>query len=134
MKWTCRDKGENWPSELEWAEYFTKEWAPKLLTEPHLVDIHFQLQSFQCACRLNYTADYAGKVEQFEQDFNYILYQMGIQEASNFTHIKSNQGGMRFTAEYYFNKLPQDLVHKIYDAYKLDYVTLGYPKPTFIND
>ena len=79
-------------------------------------------------CNLNY--QFIGKIETFEKDSKYVMERVGmntskIPEKNKRRNLSSGNSTEEMT-KYLFSHLPNTLMQKLYDSYKIDFEMFDY--------
>ena len=85
-------------------------------------------------CNLKY--DLIGKMETFTQDSNYIMEKIGMKSpkivADEKEHVSSGNSSEEMAKDL-FAKLPNHLIEKLYDLYKLDFEMFDYEYKQYLS-
>ena len=98
-------------------------------------DVHVMPFWKRCdMCNLNY--DLIGKMETFTQDSNYIMEKIGMKSpkivVAEKEHVSSGNSSEEM-AKNLFARLPNDLIEKLYDLYKLDFEMFDYEYKQYLS-
>ncbi|XP_068246381.1 carbohydrate sulfotransferase 11-like [Palaemon carinicauda] len=96
------------------------------------INNHWRPQYNLCyACSVPY--DYIIKQETFDEDLQYLTDKLNITEVK--VSLKSNSfAKSNKTYEDHFRDIPKDLIKKILNLYRLDFLLFGYEVPKFFKD
>ena len=81
-------------------------------------------------CHLNY--EVIGKMETFTNDSNYIMAKTGMRPSIEQAHISSG-GSTSDLAKDYFANVPNQLIEKLQQLYKIDFEMFDYDIQDFLS-
>ena len=81
-------------------------------------------------CYLDY--EVIGKMETFTNDSNYIMSKTGMKTSIEQDHVSSG-GSTSDKAKVYFAKLPNTLIEKLHQWYKIDFEMFNYEHKDFLS-
>ena len=104
-----------------------------LLVEKKLGEVDPHIEPFWRACDYCYL-DYEviGKMDTFTNDSNYIMSKTGMRASIEQEHISSG-GSTSDLAKVYFAKLPNKLIEKLHQLYKIDFEMFNYDHKDFLS-
>ena len=94
-------------------------------------DAHIQpFWNYGKYCYLDY--EVIGKMETFTNDSNYIMSKTGMKTSIEQDHISSG-GSTSDLAKVYFAELPNTLIEKLHQWYKIDFEMFNYDHKDFLS-
>ena len=98
-------------------------------------DIHVMPFWKRCdTCNLDYR--FIGKMETFSQDAKFIMEKVGINDPKIVLEDKVHAGSRKQTdemAKKLFTHLPNEMIEKLYDLYKIDFEMFDYEYKQYIS-